>query len=266
MNEIKRPVPPTRILVAMDASPASMVALRSAAQLAALMEAELEGIFVEDANLLVLCNLPFCAEIGSYSGRARPLNGASLERQLRAVAHAIEESMQHIAREVPLKWRFGVRRGQVVPELLKAAQEASLMSLGRTSLARRRALGSTAQSMVRQSSRPLLILGERGGAVSPLTVVYTGSPASKRALSFGRDLAAKHDETLRVLILPSPGQTAEPHEDEVRSMMGSQPVRFLSLHGNVFTTLHSYDGGTLVLPNDRASLLTEFDGPVLLVP
>lgn len=266
MNEIKRPLPPTRVLVAVDASPASLVALRSAAQLAALMEAELEGLFVEDANLLVLCGFPFCTEIGSHSGRVRPLNGAAIERQLRALANEIEQSMQHVARETPLKWRFQVRRGQVVPELLKAAQEAALMSLGRTSRTRRRALGSTAQSMVRQSSRPLLILGERGGAVVPLTVVYTGTPAAKRAVTLGRDLAAKHDETLRVLILPVPGQSTAPQEDEVRSLMDGRPVRFLPLHGNVYTTLHTYDGGTLVLPGDRAALVTEFDGPVLLVP
>ena len=52
-----------RILVALDASPQSEAALRAAAELAALLEAELEGLFVEDINLLHLCGLPFGREI-----------------------------------------------------------------------------------------------------------------------------------------------------------------------------------------------------------
>ncbi len=266
MNETTRPVPPTRILVALDASPASMAALRSAAHLAALMDAELEGLFVEDANLLVLCDFPFCAEIGSHSGRVRRLSEEALERQLRGLAGEIERSMQHVASELLLNWRFQVRRGQVVSELLKAAQEAALMGLGRASHPRPRALGSTTQSIVRQSSRPLIILGDRGGPATPLTVVYTGTPAAKRALELARDLAKRHEEVLRVLVLPPAGQSTAQVEEEVRSLADDCPVRFLPLQGNVYTTLHTYDGGTLVLPSDRAALITEFDGPVLLVP
>ena len=50
-----------RILVALDASPHSLNALRAAAELAAVTESELHGLYVEDLNLLRMCGLPFVA-------------------------------------------------------------------------------------------------------------------------------------------------------------------------------------------------------------
>ncbi|MCB0182612.1 MAG: universal stress protein, partial [Caldilineaceae bacterium] len=43
---------PERILVALDASPHSLAALRAAAKLAATVHAELHGLFIEDDRLL----------------------------------------------------------------------------------------------------------------------------------------------------------------------------------------------------------------------
>ena len=47
-----------RILVALDASPASVAAAAAAASLAGRLHAELEGVFVEDADLLALAAYP----------------------------------------------------------------------------------------------------------------------------------------------------------------------------------------------------------------
>ena len=114
MNEIAPSPRPRHILVALDASPHSVAALMAAAELAALMEAELEGLFVEDINLLRLCGLPFGREIGSYSATARRLDNAGVERQLRALADTIEAVMARITATSAVPWRFSVRRGPVV--------------------------------------------------------------------------------------------------------------------------------------------------------
>ena len=50
---------PRRILVALDASAHSHAALAAAVALAARLHAEIEGLFVEDINLLRLAELPF---------------------------------------------------------------------------------------------------------------------------------------------------------------------------------------------------------------
>ena len=51
------------ILVAVDATPSSSVVLEAAARLAREFDAELNGIFVEDLNLLHLAGLPFAREL-----------------------------------------------------------------------------------------------------------------------------------------------------------------------------------------------------------
>ena len=52
-----------RILVAIDTSPHGSAALEAAARLATELRAELEGLFIEDINLLRLAGLPFAREI-----------------------------------------------------------------------------------------------------------------------------------------------------------------------------------------------------------
>ena len=75
-----------RILVALDASPHSLAALRAAAELAADLDAELVGIFVEDINLLRLSDLPLASEVTIYTTTSRRLNRQEIERQLRSQA------------------------------------------------------------------------------------------------------------------------------------------------------------------------------------
>ncbi|HHP7234546.1 MAG TPA: universal stress protein, partial [Desulfobacterales bacterium] len=75
-----------RILVALDASPASVSALQTAVELAARLGARLVGLFVEDMNLLRVTQLPFAREISLFSPWFRRLESGELERQLRVQA------------------------------------------------------------------------------------------------------------------------------------------------------------------------------------
>lgn len=270
MNEVApRSVQGDRILVALDASPHSIAALKAAVELAALLEVELEALFVEDINLLRLCSLPFSQEIGSYSGRPRPLDNSQMERQLRTLAGMIERTVSQVTLRTPVRWRFQVRRGAVVEELLAAAQQAALLSLGRAGRARRKTLGSTAQSLVRQSPRPLLILGEDGGLRDPLTVVYTGSPAAQRAVNLAARLAERGKRLVQVLLWRAkPAEQEGDHpEVEARILLGDVAGNLrLVTWRELVEILNTRDGGTLILPNEHAALMSEFDGPTILVP
>ena len=74
-----------RILVALDASTHSLAALETAAGLAARLEAELVGLFVEDINLLRAAELPFARETSFYSSSLRPLERGELEQGVNIV-------------------------------------------------------------------------------------------------------------------------------------------------------------------------------------
>ncbi|MGD8821809.1 MAG: universal stress protein, partial [Anaerolineales bacterium] len=74
MPEDKNPTRVERILVAVDASSHSRAALEAAAELAASLEVELVGIFVEDINLMRLAELPIAVEIETPTGQVRRID------------------------------------------------------------------------------------------------------------------------------------------------------------------------------------------------
>ena len=79
----ERPFPVRRLLVALDASGHSLAALEAAARLAAHLEVELAGIFVEDENLLRLAKLGTARVVDRLSARVRTLGAGEIERELR---------------------------------------------------------------------------------------------------------------------------------------------------------------------------------------
>ena len=80
-----------RIWVALDESPCSAAALTAAAALAAEMDAELAGLFVEDINLQHLIGLPFAREFSLLTGAGRPLSQGDVERSWRREAEAMQQ-------------------------------------------------------------------------------------------------------------------------------------------------------------------------------
>jgi nucleotide-binding universal stress UspA family protein len=246
-----------------------LAALRTAAEVAALLDIDLEGLFVEDINLLYLCEFPFNQEIGSYTGKPRRLENAALERQLHTVATMIHHSISQVALDTPVRWSFQVRRGSVVNELLAATKDADLLSIGRSGQVRRNTLGSTARALLQKSQRPLLLLGTEGGLVYPLIAVYTGSAASQRALQWLATLNHHTHRTVRVLLVARPDSqhTVAELERETRDILGNVTAEFIPVrYGNVLMTLRAYDGGTLVLPSEQAELVAEHTGPTIIVP
>lgn len=269
MNEATPERQSRHIVVALDASSSSLAALRAAAEVAALLDVDLEGLFIEDINLLRLCGFPFNREIGSYTGTARRLENATVERQLRTLATVIQQAMSQVAIKTPVRWSLQVRRGSVVNELLAAAQEADLMSLGRSGQRRQNTLGPTASALVQKSRRPLLILGTDGTLADPLTAVYTGSDTSQRALQWLATLTHYNPRPVRVLLVVRPDmpRTIPELEAEARALLGDLTVEFFVVrYGNVLMSLHAHNGGTLVLPNEYAALVAEHPGPIILVP
>ena len=92
-----KPATIRRILVALDASPHSFAALEAAAHLAAHLEAELSGLYVEDENLLRGAELPITRMVGSFSGEVRPVERGDMEQQLNVQAARARRALEQIA-------------------------------------------------------------------------------------------------------------------------------------------------------------------------
>jgi nucleotide-binding universal stress UspA family protein len=264
-----------RILVAIDASPQSLAALEAAAELAADLDAELVGIYVEDINLIRLAALPVVLETGEASARTRRLKSSRMDRQLRSQAARAAQAMAVAASRAQVRWSFTVARGSIETELLQAASEADLFILGRAGWSGKRRLGSTARKLVAAGNNRTMII-ERGERLLPtLMTVYDGSDQSKRAL----DTAISLGEYLAVGIVAEDEDQARALQSEVAAILDllGLKARYRWLvradTSELANMVRTQEECILILPGESPLLegkslpeaLDEFECPVLLV-
>ena len=180
-----------RILVAIDASSASLDALEAAAALAARLGSELAGLFVEDEALLRLAALPFGDIVRSPGGDRERLDPVSVEAELRAVASHAREVLERTASSHRVTCSFRVTRGRVVPELLAAAEGADLVVLGSSGHGRsaRGAVGDTARAAAVRAPTSVLLLSRGARLDDGIVAVDDGTPAGTRALAAAQRVA-----------------------------------------------------------------------------
>jgi len=268
-----------RILVALDTSRHSLAALEAAAELAVSLEAELQGLFVEDVNLLRLAGLPVAREVLYPFVTAARLDRARMERELRAQAAQARRALVAACERRHVKWSFRVVRGEVTPEVLAAALEADLLSLGKASrpLVRRVRLGSTARAAAAQATHSVLLLQRDVGIEPPVVVTYDGSPTARQALMMATRLAQKEGGYLTVLILASTPDAAQRLRAQAADFLRGQRLvvryrRLVDAGVAMLTREVLAEGsgvlvlsGTILPPEAFQVLLDEVDCPVLLV-
>jgi nucleotide-binding universal stress UspA family protein len=276
-----------RILVALDSSRHSLAALKAAAELATRLKAELIGLFVEDINLLRLAGLPFAREIRYPSAVIQEMESSRLERELKVQAAQARQALMTAAEQAQVAWSFRVVRGQVTAEVLAAALEADLLSLGIASgpATRRGQMGSTARTVAAETPRAVLLLQQGEKIRGPILVTYDGSPAARQALAMAVHLAQTTEPvnrlTLTVLILAGEEMldTAQRLEREVTAWLEERGLqancRRLTRTGvfHLAQVVQAEQGGLLVLSGPRLSiqietiqaLLDQIDCPILLI-
>ena len=171
-----------RIVVAADASAPGRAALDAAIRLAQRLEAELEGLYVEDINLRRLAELPVAREF-RFAGAAR--DAAAIAEDLRNEAMRLRRAFEEAASRARVQASFRVAEGQIEHGILAEGGAADLLVIG---LERRRSLVPTriAATTAAIASRPM--------------VLYDGSEGSARALALASRLAADDAGALTVVI------------------------------------------------------------------
>ncbi len=203
-----------RVLLALDSSTPTHLALAEAVRLARRLDAELTALFVEDVNLLNIAELPFARHINLLSGGSEPVDRAAMEARLRARASQMRQALAAVAEQAGLRWSFRTVRGRVADAVIAAAGDQDLLLIGWTARGvepRRRAPvrlrprpPGTVSSLVRRiamaTGRPVMLL--RGGEIldRPVALVFDGSPGSTRALAAAGALATLARQKLVVLI------------------------------------------------------------------
>ncbi len=170
-----------RIAVTLDAFEVSVQALEQAVRLAARMGAQLEGIFIEDIDLIAVSELPFLKEVRRVSRSENAVNLARMEQEFRALARRAERLLSEQARQHNVAWSFRIWRGSIDRDLMAADIEADVLALSR--------LGA------------VLARGRRVQRLSAaVSVLFTGSEASMRALETAKNLASDPLKELIVLL------------------------------------------------------------------
>ena len=211
-----------RILVALDASKESLAALEAAAGLAAQLDAELAGLFIEDTDLLNLAALPFSREAPALSRSGRMLEPERLARDLKTMAAMARQALVRTAEASHLPWSFRIVRGQIGTELLAAARDADLIAVGRGTrpLSGQARLGRHTRSVAAQTACSMLFASTVScPSDAPLAAVYDGSTPARGALALAVRLSERNAKRLLVFVLgDSPGVFAE-HEIAVREQL-----------------------------------------------
>lgn len=216
-----------RILVALDASPHSMAALKAATELAARLRADLLGLFVEDTALLDLAESPYARELLYPAASEAPLSRTRMESQLKALSERARRALAAIAEQSQVRWSFRVVRGKVTSEIMAAANDFDLLAMGKIgwSLGPRARMGSTARGAA-ASAIPVLLLPERAPTPEAgLLVCYDGSLASRLAVLAAAQLASPRTSRLTVLLAAPDQERAAELQREVASLVQGKNIQ-----------------------------------------
>lgn len=200
-----------RIAITLDAFEVSAQALEQAVRLAKRMGAQLEGIFIEDIDLLQIAELPYLKEVRSVSRSENVINLQRMEQELRVLARRAERLLSEQAALHHVAWSFRIWRGSIDSDLLAADIEADVFALTR--------LGA---ALTRSRALPA-----RCTAVS---ILFTGTDASVRALQAAINLATDPDRELNILLLADSDAEAARLQQLATEQVGKDAARVHFLH------------------------------------
>jgi hypothetical protein len=217
MNERQDIADLRRILVALDAGEQGLADLEEAARLAAGLQAELVGLFVEDTDLIEAAGLPV-ARVVSRSARSDTLLDAALMRRaLKVWAARSRETLAAAASHWRVRWSFRVARGSLAEQLLVEARDFDLVALGKAGGPVRAArMRSASRSVTERAGCSLLLLRRGPLARRPVVVIFEGAA---RALALGRTLARVYGCRLLVLAVGGDAAAAEALEAEAAAWL-----------------------------------------------
>lgn len=222
MNTKSRDISVRRILVPLDSSALSHRTLEIAADLAGTFEAELVGMFVKEANLLNLAELPFTRIIDRHSGERRDLSRDSMERALNALSEKARAMLGELARQKQISWSFEVRTGEPVEAAVAESGQFDLVAVGSGMCASARAaLSPKGQGHTMHAGSALFLLERDVASERPVLAFYEGSSA---VLAAAMRLAATLNTSLRVLAVARSEELAKRLQRNARAWLARRSV------------------------------------------
>lgn len=270
-----------RILVAVDSSTEQLRTLEAAADLAALLQADLFALFVEDPRLLQLEELPSTRRINLPQGFGSEIEKGSMERELRALARRSEQIIARASEQRRVNWSFRVVRGSLVEQLRDVLMEGDLVVA--ESAGRSIRFGMRMKPPTRQAAQdiegPVLFLQHGPRPTRSVVAVYDGGYESEAVLEAAVRLIGGPVTLLTVLLPAESREEADELQDEADAFLSQEgiPAHFRRIAPDsvewVVNALDALHGDILVQGASSRSLqdggidalLESVDCPVLLI-
>lgn len=244
-----------RVAIALDACHQSSQALQAAAEMAASLQAELEGIFIEDINLIRLAELPFTREIRPFSMTEETVDVKRMEQELRSLARQQQQKLELVAREKGIRCSFRIRRGQIKAELMNAVTEVNVLTLCRPV----HMSGMFGRETIRDTTSTAAYPMQQ--ARSSVSVIFGSAQNEKNALLAAARLAGRLDTDISVLLTADSDIETGDLQRQAETILETQtqPVNYIRLAGKqisdlVIATVSS--NNQVLLVNSNNTLVT----------
>ncbi len=188
MNDLNHTI--KRIIVNVDVGGFSLSAMESAVILASRLRADLCGLFIEDAELLELANLPFTREITLHTTQSRALSGSSIERNFIAMASQMRHTLENLAKLSDVVCSFRTIRGTRLESVIRESEDFQLILI----FPKKRLTAPAYQDVTTSNSRPIVLF-------------YDGSTQASSAVKVIKSL--NDHKTIKQLLVLATSQTAE---------------------------------------------------------
>ena len=247
----------TPIVVATNAARRCGETLELATALAASIGADLEVVFVEDAKLLQLADLPVTREVDRISGMTRELDSKRMLRALHCEVRQLRRELSRIGKTTTVRSTVRVVRGHYFSEALAASAsvEVTFMHGARSRLPGEHQPRTPHRPAAGGAGRPT---AARIGRKLPLWTLFDGSPASARALNVALKLAHTLAGNLVVLVSGGGAEDIENRKREAQAAADKVDLQYLVVAENRFSQLGRVlapsAGGLLVLARKSPDL------------
>lgn len=118
------------VILTVDAISYSNRSVDLAIAIAATGQGHLRGLFIEDADLLSVAELPFTKEISFYTAQARLTDLHSTQRTLRSLADKFRRYLEHSAQASKVACSFDYRQGRVLDIGTDVDSDTSFIVIG----------------------------------------------------------------------------------------------------------------------------------------
>ncbi len=199
------------ILVPIDGSDTSLVAVDYAIELSRSFNSEITGISIIDIKKLAG---PFMRDLGTSIGGMVPYGDfqQNVRKFLEDTCRAALDELEGKCDTASIPCTRTIKEGVVNKEIVESAKRCDMISMGMAgehAFWRDAFLGSNLESVARQTHKPVLVTPEKYKKITKILVAYDGSSFSSKSLNAGAEIAQQMHLPLTVITVSDDKKSGE---------------------------------------------------------